>query len=185
MNHQHLPALNRYTSPNQYEALKEIKESKSIINLLMKTYVSKTLGSLMRAAWISAVRYTDSEGVIREGWDVTEAGQHAMRMFELKLEEKRKDEERLVVYREQRSVARKALFNEALVYYRLIRVRKAYEAKVAEIQTQCRKLEGKCNMLGADFSQGEAKMVFEAAAYQVDNELEPQLSQGDVQTQTL
>lgn len=170
MNHQHLPALNRYTSPNQYEALKEIKESKSIVNLLMKTYISKTVGSLMRSAWIKPMTYTDSEGVVREGWDVTEAGQHAMRMFELKLEEKRKEEERLAEIRAKRSLVKKELFNEAVEYYRLVRVRKAYQAKIAELDSQCRKLEGKCNMIGAEFTQSEAKTVFEAAAYQVDNE---------------
>lgn len=163
MQHEHLPALIRYTSPNQYEALKEIKESKSIINLLMKTYISKTVGSLMRSAWIKPVNYTDSEGVVREGWDVTEAGQHAMNMFEVKLEEKRKEEVRMAAIREQRSIIKKQLFEEALAYYRLVRTRKA-------IDIQCRKLEAKCNMIGAEFAQGEAKMVFDAAAYQVDNE---------------
>lgn len=170
MRHEHLPALIRYTSANQYEALKEIKESKSIINLLMKTYISKTVGSLMRSAWIKPVNYTDSEGVVREGWDVTEAGQHAMNMFEAKLEEKRKEDERQAVIREARSAKKQELFKEALVYYRVLRTRKMYEAKAAALEAECRKLEARCNLVGAELTHSEAKIVFEAAWYQIDNE---------------
>lgn len=170
MNHQHLPALNRYTSSSQYEALQEIRQSQSIIGLLMKSQMSKTVGALIRSAWIAPCSHTDSDGVVREGWTVTEAGVHAMRMFELRQEEKRKEEERQAVVAAARSVKKQELFNESLVYYRMLRACKEYQDKAAKLIVECRKQEAKCNLIGAELTHNEAKTVFGAASYQVDTE---------------
>lgn len=85
MNHQHLPALNRYTSPTQYEALCKVRDTKSIVPIVFQSgSSSKTLGSLVRSMWIKSNTYIDEHGVTREGWFVTPEGEHAMRMYEEK-----------------------------------------------------------------------------------------------------
>ena len=81
MSHRNLPALNKYTSQAQYETLKEIDETKSIVNIVKDGRSSKTLGALIRSMWIKQKDYTSEDGVLREGWFVTEEGAHAMSIF--------------------------------------------------------------------------------------------------------
>jgi hypothetical protein len=102
MTHENLPALNKYTSRTQYEALLEIDKSKSILNVVMHGASSKTLGALVRCMWIRQKDYTDDNGIVREGWFVTDEGKHAMSMYKVKLdreqEEARKCEERVAKF---------------------------------------------------------------------------------------
>lgn len=84
--HENLPALNRYTSAKQYEALSIVRETKSIVELVHRSSSSKTLGSLIRSMWIKTQVYTGEDGVTREGWFVTPDGEHAMKMYEKRLE---------------------------------------------------------------------------------------------------
>jgi hypothetical protein len=94
MKHEHLPALKRYTSQVQYDALKSIEETKSIKELVFSGNSNRTLGVLVRSAWINTFPYVD-DGVKYEGWCVTEAGKHAMTMFEEHMKiEKVKEEKR-------------------------------------------------------------------------------------------
>ena len=79
--HENLPALNKYTSLVQYETLKEINETNSIVKIVQQGRSSKTLGALIRCMWIKQKDYTDDSGVLREGWFVTEEGLHAMNLF--------------------------------------------------------------------------------------------------------
>ena len=99
MSHENLPALNKYTSRTQYDALMEIDKSKSILNVVMNGASSKTLGALVRCMWIKQKDYTDDNGIVREGWFVTDEGRHAMNMYKVKLdreqEEARKCAERV------------------------------------------------------------------------------------------
>lgn len=117
MNHQHLPALNRYTSPNQYEALQDIDKTKSLTPLLMKGSMSKTVGSLIRSAWVSAQNVAGDDGVMREAWVITDAGRHAMQMYEAKMEEQRKMEAHLAKVRAERAAAEEKYFDACVKYY--------------------------------------------------------------------
>jgi hypothetical protein len=100
MKHDHLPALKRYTSQVQYDALKSIEETKSIKALVFSGNSNRTLGVLVRSAWINTFPYVD-DGVKYEGWCVTEAGKHAMTLFEaqLKIEEVKKAKAQEYVYK--------------------------------------------------------------------------------------
>jgi uncharacterized UPF0160 family protein len=97
--HENLPALNKYTSRVQYDALLEIDKTHSILTIVMNGASSKTLGALVRSMWIKQKDYTDESGVIREGWFVTDEGKHAMNVYKVKFEQeqeqKRKFEERV------------------------------------------------------------------------------------------
>lgn len=109
--HENLPALNRYTSAKQYEALSIVRETKSIVELVHRSSSSKTLGSLIRSMWIKTQVYTGDDGVTREGWFVTPDGEHAMKMYEKRLEiaEERERAEQAVV---------DELFNKCLEWHR-------------------------------------------------------------------
>lgn len=98
MQHQHLPALNKYTSATQYEALTKVRDTKSIVPIVFSGGSSRTLGALVRSMWIKSHTYVDEQGVTREGWFVTEDGEHAMRMYEEKkaIEDKKRAEEKEV-----------------------------------------------------------------------------------------
>lgn len=102
MTHENLPALNKYTSATQYEALKEISETNSIVKIAQQGRSSKTLGALIRSMWIKQKDYTDANGVLREGWFVTDEGQHAMNVYKVKYdreqEEARKYAERVTKF---------------------------------------------------------------------------------------
>jgi len=82
--HENLPALNKYTSGTQYEALMVIDETKSILKLVQNGGSSRTLGALIRSMWIKQKDYTDDNGVLREGWFVTDEGKHAMSIYKVK-----------------------------------------------------------------------------------------------------
>jgi len=103
MRHEHLPALNKYTSQAQYDALKTIDETKSLKKLVFSGSSSRTLGALVRCAWINTFPYVE-DGIKHEGWCVTEAGKHAMAMFEERLRlqkiEDDKKAQKLTVYRD-------------------------------------------------------------------------------------
>ena len=102
MRHEHLPALKGYTSQAQYDALKSIEETKSIKALVFSGSSSRTLGALVRSAWINTFPYVE-DGIKYEGWCVTDAGKHAMAMFAERLRlqqiEDAKNMERFNVYR--------------------------------------------------------------------------------------
>ena len=102
MTHENLPALNKYTSQTQYEALVEINETNSIVKIVQQGRSSKTLGALIRSMWIKQKDYTDADGVLREGWFVTDEGLHAMSVYKIKYdrqqEEARKCEERVAKF---------------------------------------------------------------------------------------
>ena len=95
MTHKNLPALNKYTSTVQYEALKEINETNSIVKIVQNGRSSKTLGALIRSMWIKQKDYTDDSGVLREGWFVTEDGLHAMNLFAEKEQAKQDEANRI------------------------------------------------------------------------------------------
>lgn len=118
MNHDHLPALKRYTSSHQYEAMQKIQDTKSMVKLLMDGAWSRTLGALLRSAWIAPHTYTDEEGVVREGWKVTDAGAHAMKLYEAKLAE-----EQQVKARQEDQQAQ--LYRDSVEWFRLMKICKA------------------------------------------------------------
>lgn len=127
MNYQNMPALNKYTSPIQYEALVEIDKTNSIVPLLMKGSSSKTVGALIRSAWVQSYTFTDEGNVMREGWRVTEHGKHAMTIYEAKMEERRREAERQRLEQEQTEREEKVLFDLAVEYFRAKRVTDAAE----------------------------------------------------------
>ena len=118
MNHQHLPALNRYTSPQQYEALKQVQKTKSLTPLLMKGSMSKTVGSLIRNAWITANNYTDKDGVLREGCAINDAGKHAMSIYEAKMAEAEKIEKARQEFEAQKKQKQREFYETCKDYYR-------------------------------------------------------------------
>jgi hypothetical protein len=89
MKHEHLPALNKYTSPNQYAALQEVIKESSLVGLLMQGRMGTTIGALIRSAWIDSEVIKNDEGVTSERWYVTDAGKHAMQLYEIKREQDR------------------------------------------------------------------------------------------------
>jgi hypothetical protein len=93
MNHEHFPALKKYTSQVQYDALKSIENTKSIKDLVFSGSSSRTLGALVRCAWINTFPYVE-DGMKHEGWCVTDEGKHAMTMYEerVRLEQAKADE---------------------------------------------------------------------------------------------
>lgn len=93
MKHDHLPALNKYTSPTQYTALQEVGKTGSIINMVTQGRLGTTLGALIRSAWIDSEIIKNEEGVTSERWFVTDAGKHAMQLYEIKREQDRVKEE--------------------------------------------------------------------------------------------
>lgn len=93
MKHEHLPALNRYTSPNQYAALQEIDKTGSLVSLITQGRMGTTIGALIRSAWMDSEVIKNEEGVTSERWYVTDAGKHAMQLFEIKLEQDRQKAE--------------------------------------------------------------------------------------------
>jgi len=93
MKHEHLPALNRYTSQNQYVALQEIDKTGSLVSLITQGRMGTTIGALIRSAWMDSEVIKNEEGVTSERWFVTDAGRHAMQLYEIKLEQDRKKAE--------------------------------------------------------------------------------------------
>ena len=115
MKHDHLPALNKYTSPNQYAALQEIGKTNSLVSLITQGRMGTTLGALIRSAWVDSEVIKNAEGVTSERWFVTDAGKHAMQLYEIKLEQdkqKREAEEECRRVREAFKAQREALEKE-------------------------------------------------------------------------
>lgn len=129
--HENLPALNKYTSKTQYEALLEIDKTKSILGVVMNGASSKTLGALVRGMWIKQKDFTDDGGIVREGWFVTDEGLHAMKIYKIKYdreqEEIRKCEERV------------NKFEDYLVKY--LNVSETNNPKIASLREQMVELE--------------------------------------------
>lgn len=72
MKHEHLPALNRYTSQNQYVALQEIDKTGSLVSLITQGRMGTTIGALIRSAWMDSEVIKNEEGVTSERWFVTD-----------------------------------------------------------------------------------------------------------------
>lgn len=106
MKHEHMPALNRYTSKNQYEALQEIDKTGSLVGLITQGRMGTTIGALIRSAWMDSEVITNEQGVSSERWFVTEAGRHAMNLYEIKREQDRKKAEAEAECRRIREVQR-------------------------------------------------------------------------------
>jgi hypothetical protein len=135
MTHENLPALNKYTSAVQYEALKEINETNSIVKIVQQGRSSKTLGALIRCMWIKQKDYTDDSGVLREGWFVTENGLHAMNLFAEK-ERVRKEEEELKAKRVDTLIV--SMQNLSEVVHK-------HEARFAELQEEMSQMKKEIN----------------------------------------
>lgn len=156
MNHAHLPALNRYTSSAQYFALQEIQKHKSLTPLLMKGRLSNTIGALIRSAWVKSADYTDTNGVMREGWCVTDAGLHAMKLYEAKLEEQRKIEEERERIAAEAKERQQKFYDAAVTYYKSL------------LETQ--HLEKCANMYMAGVYRPRAEQLAQQAQQQALNE---------------
>jgi len=131
MKHEHLPALNKYTSPNQYAALQEVESEGSLFSLLTQGRMGTTIGALIRSAWIDSEVIKSDEGVTSERWYVTEAGKHAMQLYEIKQEQDKKKAEAEAECRriwEQQRQQQVALEKEALElldqYYKRVKAMK-------------------------------------------------------------
>jgi hypothetical protein len=132
LKHEHLPALNRYTSPNQYAALQEVDKTRSITTLVTQGRMGTTIGALIRSAWMDSEVITDAEGVTSERWFVTDAGRHAMQLYEIKAEQERqkaeqreKTERLLREAREQQERAEREVLAKTAAYF-------AHKKKVEE-----------------------------------------------------
>jgi single-stranded DNA-specific DHH superfamily exonuclease len=66
-----------------------------------------TLGALVRSAWIDSEVIKDEQGTTSERWFVTDAGKHAMQLFDIKLEQDRKKEEAAAEINKIREAQRK------------------------------------------------------------------------------
>jgi hypothetical protein len=131
MTHENLPALNKYTSQTQYEALVEINETNSIVKIVQQGRSSKTLGALIRCMWIKQKDYTDANGVLREGWFVTAEGLHAMSVYKVKYD---REQEEARKYAER--VDKFEVFLLAFV-----EVSNANEPKIASLREELAELE--------------------------------------------
>ena len=169
MNHEHLPALTRYTSPAQFYALEEIRKTKSMTNLIMQGRLSKTIGSLIRSAWVKSYTYSGEDGVMREGWCVTEAGEHAMNMYVKREEERERERQRVAEAKRQMEEARQKieaakqfqreeLYEAALGFYRAAKVKDMYMNK-------CRSIAG-----SNFFHRSEINEIYERADRDIANE---------------
>jgi hypothetical protein len=170
MNHEHLPALKRYTSAKQYEAMQKINDTQSVVKLLMDGAWSRTLGALLRSAWIAPHTYTDADGVVREGWQVTDAGRHAMTLYEAKLEEQRQTEERQERLRQEQLAREAELFGMAVGYFRAVKVQGAYEQMADDWRRKSKELEYECNRFAMERNVWGSKQVFAKAFAAVKEE---------------
>ena len=149
MRHEHLPALKRYTSQVQYDALKSIEDTKSIKDLVFSGNTNRTLGVLVRSAWINTFPYVE-DGVKYEGWCVTEAGKHAMTMFEEQL--------RLEQIKEEKRRSVRDSYYEALLH--AYDIEQSTSQRREELSLELRKLEWQVE---------QAKSTLRARSYQLSN----------------
>jgi hypothetical protein len=167
MRHEHLPALNRYTSPTQYAALQEIDTNKSFVTLLMQGSMSKTVGALLRSAWIKPETRTE-DGVVRECWIVTDAGKHAMKLYEHKQAEAKRLQE---VH--EANVKRLKEENERRKKERQERVNRLHAAslKYYFAEADLRNLENHVKMCAMGLYHEESKEIIENARQEVEREM--------------
>jgi hypothetical protein len=149
MNHDHLPALKRYTSQAQYDALKSIDDTKSIKELVFSGSSNRTLGVLVRSAWINTFTYIENE-VKHEGWCVTDAGKHAMTLFEAHL--------RLEQIKEEKRKSVRENYYEALLH--AYDIEQSTGQRREELSIELRKLEWQVE---------QAKSILRARSYQLSN----------------
>jgi len=149
MNHDHLPALKRYTSQAQYDALKSIDDTKSIKELVFSGSSNRTLGVLVRSAWINTFTYVEDE-VKHEGWCVTDAGKHAMTLFEAHL--------RLEQIKEEKRKSVRENYYEALLH--AYDIEQSTGQRREELSIELRKLEWQVE---------QAKSTLRARSYQLSN----------------
>jgi len=149
MNHDHLPALKRYTSQAQYDALKSIDDTKSIKELVFSGSSNRTLGVLVRSAWINTFTYVENE-VKHEGWCVTDAGKHAMTLFEAHL--------RLEQIKEEKRKSVRENYYEALLH--AYDIEQSTGQRREELSIELRKLEWQVE---------QAKSTLRARSYQLSN----------------
>jgi hypothetical protein len=149
MNHDHLPALKRYTSQAQYDALKSIDDTKSIKELVFSGSSNRTLGVLVRSAWINTFTYVEDE-VKHEGWCVTDAGKHAMTLFEAHL--------RLEQIKEEKRKSVRENYYEALLH--AYDIEQSTRQRREELSIELRKLEWQVE---------QAKSTLRARSYQLSN----------------
>jgi hypothetical protein len=149
MNHDHLPALKRYTSQAQYDALKSIDDTKSIKELVFSGSSNRTLGVLVRSAWINTFTYIENE-VKHEGWCVTDAGKHAMTLFEAHL--------RLEQIKEEKRKSVRENYYEALLH--AYDIEQSTGQRREELSIELRKLEWQVE---------QAKSTLRARSYQLSN----------------
>jgi hypothetical protein len=149
MNHDHLPALKRYTSQAQYDALKSIDDTKSIKELVFSGSSNRTLGVLVRSAWINTFTYIENE-VKHEGWCVTDAGKHAMTLFEAHL--------RLEQIKEEKRKSVRENYYEALLH--AYDIEQSTRQRREELSIELRKLEWQVE---------QAKSTLRARSYQLSN----------------
>lgn len=160
MTHENLPALNKYTSRTQYEALIEIDKTKSILNVVMNGASSKTLGALVRCMWIKQKDYTDADGVMREGWFVTEDGLHAMNLYKVKYE---REQEEARKYKE-----RVDKFEGLLVAF--MEVSETNNPKIASLREEIAELE-KTVSIAKNEAAGWANLIDQADQHRILNKL--------------
>ena len=149
MNHDHLPALKRYTSQAQYDALKSIDDTKSIKELVFSGSSNRTLGVLVRSAWINTFTYVKDE-IKHEGWCVTDAGKHAMTLFEAHL--------RLEQIKEEKRKSVRENYYEALLH--AYDIEQSTRQRREELSIELRKLEWQVE---------QAKSTLRARSYQLSN----------------
>jgi hypothetical protein len=149
MRHEHLPALKRYTSQVQYDALKSIEDTKSIKDLVFSGNSNRTLGVLVRSAWINTFPYVD-DGIKYEGWCVTDAGKHAMNMFEEQL--------RLDQIKEEKRKAVCDNYYEALLH--AYDIEQSTRQRREELSLELRKLEWQVE---------QANSILRSRSYQLSN----------------
>ena len=133
MSHRNLPALNKYTSQTQYEALKVVDETKSIVQIVQNGQSSKTLGALVRSMWIKQTDYADDKGVLREGWFVTDDGRQAMNLYAEK-ERQQKEEKQLYTEKVMDLLVKCKSLKEVIDKYRVRK--KEIKTEWAQIETE-------------------------------------------------
>jgi hypothetical protein len=137
MKHEHLPALNKYTSKPQYEAMQKIEQTGSLIELISQGRMGTTIGALLRSAWVSSEVVTGANSGTGDRWFVTDAGKHAMKLYEIKLEQERKKEEAaeetlriIAAQRQQRAEQEQLVINLLTNYYT---VKQEHKKQITEL----------------------------------------------------
>jgi hypothetical protein len=146
MKHEHLPALNRYTSQNQYVALQEIDKTGSLVSLITQGRMGTTIGALIRSAWMDSEVIKNEEGVTSERWFVTDAGKHAMQLYEIKLEQDRQKAEAEAECRRIREVQKQ---QQVAIEKETLELMDAYYKHLLEVQAKLKEEWKHISTLGA------------------------------------